>query len=249
MRLPEQYIEELAKEILGNDTIPLILYLKDKENISEFKIAEKLGVTINQVRNVLYRLNERNLVDSSRKKDKEKGWYIYSWTFDSEKARNLLLNQKRNKIENLRAMISAEEKSIFYTCPNNCIRLDNAQAMESEFKCVECNSLLKEENKERKVQQMKDSIVKINNEIAELEKVSIKEIVKVKEKLKGKPIKKFKLNKKPHIIKKPQKKFANKKPDIERHSEHKKLEKKPIIEVPKKQNILRRVKSKLFRRF
>jgi len=249
MRLPEQYIEELAKEILGNDTIPLILYLKDKENISEFKIAEKLGVTINQVRNVLYRLNERNLVDSSRKKDKEKGWYIYSWTFDSEKARNLLLNQKRNKIENLRAMISAEEKSIFYTCPNNCIRLDNAQAMESEFKCVECNSLLKEENKERKVQQMKDNIIKINNEIAELEKVAISEVAKAKEKLKRKPIKKFKLKKKPHIIKKPQKKFVNRRPDIKKHSEPKKLEKKPLIEVPKKQNILKRVRSKLFRRF
>ncbi len=229
MKLPERYIEELAKELFGQDTIPLILLIKDKENVSEFKIAERLGITINQVRNILYRLNEHNLVDSTRKKDRKKGWYIYFWTFDNEKAKDLLVKHKRKKIATMQSIIAAEEKSIFYVCPNSCTRIDNAQALECEFKCTECNSLLKEENREKKRQQMTDQIQRITKEIEELQQA----IVEKEPRLKKKLLKQ----------KKPITKPATRK-------EEKKPARKTAAEVKKHQiGLLKRVKSRLFRRF
>ena len=43
------------------------------KHVNEFIIAKKLDLTINQTRNVLYKLADEGLVSSIRKKDKKKG--------------------------------------------------------------------------------------------------------------------------------------------------------------------------------
>ena len=85
MGLDTETVADLVEEIAGKDVIELVELIKGKEHVSEFKIADKLGVTVNQVRNMLYRLYSYNLVSFIRKKDKKKGWYIYYWTFDQKK--------------------------------------------------------------------------------------------------------------------------------------------------------------------
>ena len=84
MKLTNTSLTELVTVTVGEDALPLINILKDKNNISEFKLAEMLNVTVNQIRNMLYRLNEKNLVNFMRKKDKKKGWYIYYWSLNKK---------------------------------------------------------------------------------------------------------------------------------------------------------------------
>ncbi len=102
MRLTKEITEELVKEVAGEDTVKLVGLLKDKDNISEFKLAEKLRLTVNTVRNMLYRLQAHNLVTSTRKKDKKKGWYIYYWTFNTPQAKSLVRVVKQKKFEQLK---------------------------------------------------------------------------------------------------------------------------------------------------
>src|SRR3989338_670292 len=124
MRLPQPLIEELVREVAGDDVLPLLRLILGKENVSEFKIAEKLGVTVNQVRNMLYRLNEHNLVMFTRKKDKEKGWYIYFWTFNNFIARQVIIERKQKKIAELKRMMHEENAAVMYGCPNKCVRVN-----------------------------------------------------------------------------------------------------------------------------
>src|SRR3990167_10534672 len=112
-------VEEFVQEIAGKDAIKLLNLLKEKENISEFDIAEVLKMSINQIRNLLYKLNSYNLVYSNRKKDREKGWYIYYWTFNFKHARDLLIMRKKQELGHLQEELSKENEQRFYICKND----------------------------------------------------------------------------------------------------------------------------------
>jgi transcription factor E len=161
MTLSANLIQDLLKEIAGADTIPLVNYINRKINVSEFKIAEKLEINVNQVRNILYRLGQYNLVSSIRKKDKKKGWYIYYWTFHENHALSLVESFKRKKIERLKRVFDEESKLIHFICPDDHMSMPFDEAMEYEFKCRECGKLLREEDKKKKL----DSIRRKINEL------------------------------------------------------------------------------------
>ena len=80
MRLTQKKIEEILLEIIGPEGAPLIQQLYGKENISEFDLATKTKKDIKLIRRMLYTLYNHNIVGFIRKKDKQKGWYIYYWT-------------------------------------------------------------------------------------------------------------------------------------------------------------------------
>ncbi len=167
MRLSQPLMEELVKEVAGDDVLALLRLILGKSNVSEFKIAEKLNTTVNQVRNMLYRLNEHNLVAFTRKKDKEKGWYIYFWTFDTFNARQLIIERKQKKIAELKRMINEENTTGMYVCPSRCIRVNAQQALDLEYKCTTCNTLLKEEDSRQLVEKTKTYIEKLRAELNE----------------------------------------------------------------------------------
>lgn len=196
MRLTNKAMEELVKEVAGQDTIALVGLIKNKKNVSEFKLAEKLKITVNEVRNMLYRLHAHNLVSFTRKKDKKKGWYIYYWTFDHERARDLILNLKRKKLTELRKILETERGSNFFSCPNKCVRLEFGTAMEDQFRCPECNQVLIQENNTKKIEKLQEEIKEIEDELR-FRKIEEPEIIrKVKKKPKRKVKKKVKKAKK-----------------------------------------------------
>ena len=91
MKLTNTKIYDAVKEVVGEDSVKIIEYLKDKKNISDFKIAEKVDRDIHEVRNILYRLYNFNLVSYYRKKDRQKGWYISYWTFNKKRIKEFLV--------------------------------------------------------------------------------------------------------------------------------------------------------------
>jgi len=166
-------IKEVVSEIVGEDAIPLVAYLKDKKNISEFKIAECLKQEVNIIRNMLYRLHDANLVSFIRKKDKIKGWYIYYWTFNAQHIKYKAKDIKVKKLEGLKERLKREKQTSFFSCGNKCIRLDFDQVIEFEYKCPECGMLMHEEDNQQKKE-------KIEKDIKGLEKDLAKEGVKAK---------------------------------------------------------------------
>ena len=134
MKITKKVINNTVGEVVGADVLPIIDYLADKKNISEFQIAEALKYEVNHVRNMLYRLQGANLVSFIRKKDKEKGWYIYYWTFNQPRVRDLMIDIKKNRIIKLNERMERENESNFFVCENKCIRLDFEQAIGFNFK-------------------------------------------------------------------------------------------------------------------
>ncbi|MEK6940308.1 MAG: hypothetical protein AABW49_00210 [Nanoarchaeota archaeon] len=182
MKIDLEKIESLIGDFAGKDVIPLVRILRKRKNVSEFKLAERMKLGVNQVRNMLYRMNEYNLVSSTRKKDKKKGWYIYYWTFDDHESALLLQHHKKKTLESLHKKLKDESDTQFYLCKTDKLRLHAAEALENSFRCPECNCLLEIEDKQKVLNALKRNIELLESEVTEFEKLSEAETKKFAEK-------------------------------------------------------------------
>ena len=131
-------LHDLVEEMAGENTGRIVDILFGKKDVNEFSIAKRMELTINQVRNILYKLSADGLVSFIRKKDKRKGWYIYYWTLKTEKCLVKLEVSLVKKIEGLRGVLGSRETKRFYICPSCGIEVGEEKALEHGFSCEEC---------------------------------------------------------------------------------------------------------------
>lgn len=182
MKLNQKLIMDTVAELVGDDVLPVVNYLKDRRNISEFKIAEKVRLEVNETRNMLYRLHNHSLVSYHRKKDKEKGWYISYWTFNPKRINDLIVLMNRERLQKLYERLSREEENLncFFICSNLCSRLDFEKALEFEFKCPECGSLMNQQDNTKTVEHLQRQITELKVVEAEFVAVETQKIERAK---------------------------------------------------------------------
>ena len=167
MKLPltNKIIYDAISELVGEDVIPVVKYLRNRKNISEFKIAENTKFEVNTTRNMLYRLHDQNIVSYNRKKDRIKGWYISYWTFNLKRIKHLILQMRKEKLNKLKKKLKKEEtnKDSFFLCPHLCTRLDFDQATEFGFKCPECGTLLNQQDNSKTIDNIKATIKELES--------------------------------------------------------------------------------------
>lgn len=169
-KVSSKLVEEIVSEVAGEDVLPLVKALRNKSNVSEFKLADSIRKEINLTRNMLYRLYDNNLVSFIRKKDKKKGWYIYYWTFNQKRIKDLVKDIKKRKFERLQERLNREKNTQFYACSNKCMRLDFEQSHDFNFKCPECGNLLDLEDNSKLVKELRSDLDKIEKELKGLAK-------------------------------------------------------------------------------
>jgi transcription initiation factor TFIIE subunit alpha len=168
MRITDKKTEDVISQVIGEDAIKIVEYLKDKKDVSEFLMASNLKQDIQVIRNVLYRLHTYNLVTYKRRKDRKKGWYISYWTFSKNRVKELIDGVKKEKLEHFRQRLEDEKANInnFYICPKACSRMDFQSAAEINFKCPECGSVMEQQNNARTIDFLKEKIREIESEAA-----------------------------------------------------------------------------------
>ncbi len=149
---------DITHELISDEAAQVIEFLYDNSGASEFDISESIGFAVAQIRSILYELKAKNLIDYDRRKDKEKGWYLYYWRVLPENFETVYNNEKRKKLEMFKERLEAEETSTYYICPNFCKRLPFEDALENNFTCRVCGALMNEENKSRKIEMLKRNI-------------------------------------------------------------------------------------------
>ena len=163
MRMSKQLLTKTTEEAVGEDAVELVYYLKGKENISEFKIAEDLKIDIHQVRNILYRLNSKHLATYIRKKDRQKGWYISYWTLNEKRFKEVYEQQQVDRLANLKTKLEKEQeyREGLYICPNLCTRMNFESAMELNYICPECGKILNPQDNSRTIEHLKTMIAEM----------------------------------------------------------------------------------------
>ena len=168
----KKFLKEVIGLIAGKPAEDIVDLLDTKKHINEFVIAKKLNLTINQTRNILYKITDYGLVSSIRKKDKRKGWYTYFWKIETLKSLEFLRTEMLKKINNFEHQIKSREVKRFYICERCHVELTEEHALLNNFTCNECGSLLvlKDNTKmisemRRNLERIKRDMVLINDEI------------------------------------------------------------------------------------
>lgn len=171
-------LKTLVEEMAGNGSGLIVEILFDKRDINEFLIAKKMNLTINQVRNILYKLSAEGLVSFTRKKDKRKGWYIYFWTLNTEKCLVKLETELIKKVTDLKQILKDRETKRYYFCKNCSIEVTEEKALEQDFTCEECADVYALVDNTNAIREIKGKITKRENELKEIKD----ELIAVREK-------------------------------------------------------------------
>jgi len=244
----KKFLNEVVAIVLGKQYEEFAELISSNKYVNEFTIAKKLDLTINQTRNLLYKVSDEGLVSSIRKKDKKKGWYTYSWKIEVLRSLKFLENVLIKRINSLKNQIKNRETKKFYVCERCNLEFTEEDALENNFTCNECgdtftlkdnSKLLREFNRnlDKLTQELELVKEEIKKEEEKLEKQRIKELKKeaelkkekrdLKKKLrkkvvKKKPVKKLKIKSKKKILK------------IKSKISKKKKIKKPVKRIVKK---------------
>ena len=174
----KKFLKETFGSIAGKQAEDLVDLLDTKKHINEFIIAKKLDLTINQTRNVLYKISDNGLVSSIRKKDKKKGWYTYFWKIETLKSLEFLKTSISKKIESYEHQLKSRETKRFYVCERCHIELSEENALLYDFTCNECGDLLvlKDNSKLineiiRNMDRLRRDLVLVNDEVKKEEKL------------------------------------------------------------------------------
>jgi len=152
-------LKSIVASVAGSSASGIVDFLHKKKNVNEFLIAKKLKLTINQTRNILYKLADEGLVSFVRKKDNRKGgWYTYFWTLNSGKSLLKFREHLAKAAENLQQQLQQRKASRYFYCPNCDLEFTEENALIHDYTCPECGSVLQAKN-------MQDEIIRIEKEI------------------------------------------------------------------------------------
>ena len=182
----------IVEELIGKQPVEIVDLLVGKKHVNEFIIAKKLRLTINQTRNILYKLSDYGLVSFTRKKDRKKGWYIYFWTLNPYQTLSLLEENLKKKLEELESLLKNRKESNHYFCKVCFIEVNEETALLNNFTCPECNGVYELADNTKAINEINDKIVKIKKEIeiASIEKSKEGEEITLKKSRKLKAAKK-----------------------------------------------------------
>jgi len=172
--------------------------LNSKKHQNEFNIAKKMGITINQTRNILYKLSDFGLVSSERKKDKKKGWYTYFWKFEIMKSLEFLQNLLLENKEEIKKEIETREKNNYYVCDLCNLEYNEDEALLMDFTCDECGDLFKTKDNSKLIRELNKRLEKIDERLEfinveiekEQKKLDKKKTIQLKKEEKEKELKK-----------------------------------------------------------
>ena len=223
-KMIDTFLKEVIAYTAGKLAENITEILSTKKYVNEFLIAKKIGLTINQTRNILYKLSDSGLVSSIRKKDKKKGWYTYFWKIEALKSLEFLSQVLLKQIEQINHQINSRESKQFYICGRCNLELAEEKALLCNFICNECGEVFKIKDNSKLLKDLKRNLEKTKNKLSLVNT----EIEKEKEKIEK------------------QKAKENKKLDKEKAKETRKkgLARKKLAKKKKKHKIKRNRKPK-----
>jgi len=220
----KDFLKDSVAIIVGKSAEEIVDLIYNNKHVNEFLLSKKLNLTINQTRNILYKLSDYGIVSSVRKKDKRKGWYTYFWRIEPTKSLEFLKNSILKRIEQISFQIKSKETKDFYTCEKCNVELNEETALINSFTCNECGGIFTLKDNSKPIKEMQRNLEKLKEELSlieielskekeKTEKVKVREAKKQKlikdtarskktkesrllrEKLRGKIVKKSKLKK------------------------------------------------------
>jgi transcription factor E len=160
-----KFLKKVVEYLINKQSVVIIDLLHDKKDVNEFIIAKKLNLTINQTRNILYKMSDFGLVSFTRKKDRKKGWYIYFWTLNVYHSLNLLLEKMNEHLAQLELQKNSRTAKPYYFCNTCSIEVTEDNALLNDFTCTECEQVYTLADQSKNISGLESEILELKKEI------------------------------------------------------------------------------------
>jgi len=249
-----KFLRSIVEHLAGKQAIPFVDLLYGKKDVNEFLIAKKLDLTINQTRNVLYKLSDFGLVSFIRKKDKRKGWYIYFWTLDISRSLDTLGNKLKQELSQLEHQLKSRREKRYYVCKTCGVEVTEEVALLNSFTCPECGEIYELSDNESVIKDSERDIIKVKKEFSyvnsemekETEKLDKKRERKIKKAAKEKALKRGRKRAETKKAKDKLKRDSEKKSKKASKKSGKKVSKKKVKTIKKK--VSKKIKKKVIKK-
>lgn len=165
----QKFLKDAVSSVVGKPADEVVDLLDGKKYTNEFLIAKKLDLTINQTRNILYKISDHGLVSFIRKKDKRKGWYTYFWKLEIMKCLEFLRANILKKMEQIQFQIKSRESKEFYECTSCNIEYSEETALVNNFTCNECGNIVSRKDNSPVVKDYNRELEKLKRELASVD--------------------------------------------------------------------------------
>jgi len=128
-------------KLVGEEGLRIVESIPGEE-ITDERLAELTGISLNTVRRTLYLLYERRLAIYRRKRDPDSGWLTYLWHLCPENFDKALESETKRLLRKLDERLAYEKENIFYACTEGCARFIFDEASEANFVCPFCQGSL-----------------------------------------------------------------------------------------------------------
>ncbi len=153
-------IENAITHLAGEEVVPIVRALSQKRTLSEQKLAQQVRQEVNQTRTMLYRLHQANLVTFIKKKDPKKGWFVYYWTLRKDRLKKLVMDAAA-----VPPALKEPRSAHQFRCNTGCTQVSLEDAMDLEFRCLECGELMGCDQDGRTVIELESTQVNARREI------------------------------------------------------------------------------------
>lgn len=140
LKLNEQrtkHLVTLVEELAGQNGAAIVKSIGD-EAVTDDKIEKGSGLKIAEIRSVLNHLHSYGLVEYSKEKNMQTGWFTYTWKINSNRALSNFLAMKQNEYRQLKSKLQTQDGAQIYACGAGCVKMPFDEALETQFKCPSC---------------------------------------------------------------------------------------------------------------
>lgn len=166
--ISEELLIKVGKIIGGEEAVQIILALRDLGEVTDDQIMTKTDIGLNEIRKVLFKLHNHSIVQCTRERDQNSGWFTFRWNLQPDQVEGFILSQKNRILNILNKRVKYEKSHDFYYCNTpQCRRVTFEDAMELVFRCPICEEPLQPFDNSKIIQVLEEKILKLRKEIGQ----------------------------------------------------------------------------------
>ncbi|MGD0080423.1 MAG: transcription factor [Methanoregula sp.] len=140
--LNDPAIRAYLHRLVGDEGLNLLERFPKEGEHSDEDLAASTGINLNSVRHTLYTLYEKRLAEYHRIKNNETGWLTYLWQLRTDRIYDAIREDMGLVLEKLSRRERFEEENDFYICKECHLIFTFPLAMNTDFRCPDCDQPL-----------------------------------------------------------------------------------------------------------
>jgi transcription initiation factor TFIIE subunit alpha len=165
--------QEFLKGVGGPDAVSVVRICLDKNGkcLDEDIETKIKHLKITEIRSILNRLHYRGIACYNKAKNKNSGWYTYTWEIKQKRIVELILEQQSETLQKLEQKAQFESTHDIFVCKKNCEETPFEIAAQYEFRCPECGEMMNPADGQKKQKDVQQQITSIKTELGEMQKI------------------------------------------------------------------------------